>query len=106
MKRQFLLFTMLLAAASMTFVACAKNEKNETQEAEPTTTEQVTEQVTEPVAEPEISRVEQAVRAVEAATSWEEFMAIDKEYDDLTVDDFTPEQKARVQAVALRLSGE
>ena len=33
-------------------------------------------------------------------------MAIDKEYDDLTVDDFTPEQKARVQAVALRLSGE
>lgn len=102
MKRQFLLFTMLLAAASMTFVACAKNEKNETQEAEPTTTEQVT----EPVAEPEISRAEQAVRAVEAATSWEEFMAIDKEYDDLTVDDFTPEQKARVQAVALRLSGE
>lgn len=96
------IYALLLAAASMTFVACAKNEKNETQEAEPTTTEQVTEQAPEP----EISRVEQAVRAVEAATSWEEFMAIDKEYDDLTVDDFTPEQKARVQAVALRLSGE
>lgn len=93
------IYALLLAAASMTFVACAKSENTE---AEQTTTGQVTEQAPEP----EISRAEQAVRAVEAATSWEEFMAIDKEYDDLTVDDFTPEQKARVQAAALRLSGE
>ena len=78
MKKTFF-YALLFAAASMTFVACGSKE---------------------------ISRAEQAVRAVEAAKSYDELMAIDKEYSDLTPDDFTPEQQERMQNAALKLLGE
>ena len=78
MKKTFF-YALLFAAVSMTFVACGRKE---------------------------ISRAEQAVRAVEAAKSYDELVAIDKEYSDLTPDDFTPEQQERMQNAAIKLLGE
>ena len=78
MKKTFF-YALLFAAVSMTFVACGSKE---------------------------ISRAEQAVRAVEAAKSYDELVAIDKEYSDLTPDDFTPEQQERMQNAAIKLLGE
>ena len=68
MKKTFF-YALLFAAASMTFVGCKK----------------------------EVSRAEQAVRAVEAAKSFSEIEEIDKEYSDLKPEDFTPEQQERIE---------
>lgn len=76
MKKTFF-YALLFAAASMTFVACGSKE---------------------------ISRAEQAVRAVEAAKSYDEIMAIDKEYSDLTEDDFSAEQKERIERAIIKLN--
>ena len=76
MKKTFF-YALLFAAASMTFVACSSKE---------------------------ISRAEQAVRAVEAAKSYDEIMAIDKEYSDLTEDDFSAEQKERIERAIIKLN--
>ena len=77
--KHLLFFAAIMAVASITFVACGSKE---------------------------ISRAEQAVRAVEAAKSYDELVAIDKEYSDLTPDDFTPEQQERMQNAAIKLLGE
>ena len=77
--KHLLFFAAIMAVASITFVACGSKE---------------------------ISRAEQAVRAVEAAKSYDELVAIDKEYSDLTPDDFTPEQHERMQNAAIKLLGE
>ena len=53
----------------------------------------------EPVEE-YVSRAEEAVRAIEAASSVEEIMAIEQEYPDLSIDDFTSEQQARIMKAA------
>lgn len=76
MKKTFF-YALLFAAVSMTFVACGSKE---------------------------ISRAEQAVRAVEAAKSYDEIMAIDKEYSDLTEDDFSAEQKERIEKAIIKLN--
>ena len=50
-----------------------------------------------------IDRAEAATQAIEAATSMEEVMAVTVEYQDLTDDDFTAEQQARMQRAVSRL---
>jgi len=49
-----------------------------------------------------IDRAEAATQAIEAATSMEEVMAVAVEYQDLTDDDFTAEQQARMQRAVSR----
>ena len=50
-----------------------------------------------------VDRAEAATQAIEAATSMEEVMAVAVEYQDLTDDDFTAEQQARMQRAVSRL---
>ena len=75
--KHLLFFAAIMAVASITFVACGSKE---------------------------ISRAEQAVRAVEAAKSYDELVAIDKEYSDLTEDDFSAEQKERIERAIIKLN--
>ena len=46
------------------------------------------------------ARAEAAVRAIEAASSLDEIVAIEQEYSDLSMDDFLPEQQARIMKAA------
>ena len=70
--KHLLFFAAIMAVASITFVACGSKE---------------------------ISRAEQAVRELEAAKSMDEVDAIEHKYDDLTEEDFTESQIARVRKV-------
>ena len=123
--KKVLFFAAVLAVASMTFVACGKKENKENKETEQEGVEQNEEFAGEEAneatyaAEPEnfeaeeaeefeapaadVDRAEAATRAIEAATSMEEVMAVAIEYQDLTDDDFTPAQQARMQAAVAKL---
>lgn len=79
--KKVLFFAAVLAVASMTFVACGKKESKE---AQGENTEQ-------------LSRAEQATRAIEAATSMEDIYNVAAEYSDLNDDDFSEEQQARIE---------
>jgi hypothetical protein len=104
--KKVLFFAAVLAVASMTFVACGKKENKE---AEQEATEQIeAPEVDEEDAAPaapaaDVDRAEAAVRALEAAQTAEECYAIEQEYSDVKAEDFTPEQMARIAAVAAKL---
>ena len=107
--KKVLFFAAVLAVASMTFVACGKKENKEAEGQNTECAAQDAQEVgedaadfVEPAAAPAVDRAEAAVRAIEAANSLEEVMAIEAEYDDLTIDDFTPEQQDRMMQVAAK----
>ena len=116
--KKVLFFAAILAVASMTFVACGNKQENKEGEK----TEQKAEGAKEEGAKEEgndakcakeekcekvecckIDRVEEAVRAVEAATTIEEIIAIEQEYSDLTDESFTEEQQARIEKAFERI---
>lgn len=95
--KKVLFFAAVLAVASMTFVACGKKENKEAEQECNEATEQVE------AAPAAVDRAEAATQAIEAAASMEEVMAVAMEYQDLSDEDFTPEQQARMQAAVAKL---
>ncbi|MBR6118143.1 MAG: hypothetical protein IKQ11_04730 [Paludibacteraceae bacterium] len=96
--KKVLFFAAVLAVASMTFVACGKKENKEAEQECNEATEQV-----EAAPAADVDRAEAATQAIEAAASMEEVMAVAMEYQDLSDEDFTPEQQARMQAAVAKL---
>ena len=67
--KKVLFFAAVMAVAAMTFVSCGKKEENK-----------------------EVSRAEQAVLAIEAATTMDEVMAVVADFSDVKDEDFTEDQ--------------